>query len=323
MGDGHPLRGAGEGAEHWLRPGERGLGVNHPLHPLHAREALVPGLGSVPSLAPPLQAEAFLGGRLPERRQERAPKQSAEDADREEATCGARNPRRAIQRQPTGGDEAMEVGRMVQGLAPGMQDSEKPALGASVLGITGHGLERLRDGLQEQRRDHTRMLQGEGTQLGGKGKDDMTGGDVEELPLAGSEPCGLGTALACGAVPIPAGMRAALLVTAVVTRGWVAAEDRRAARRDGLEHAALRRGGHRPIPGQRRRPILLDDVSHFQLRAGHGWGSTGAGCGNNASGLGMAPKACGLTGRDRVVVRLLRWPKRSWRRRKSTPASRR
>jgi hypothetical protein len=81
-------------------------------------------------LALPLQAEALLGGRLPQRRQERAPKESAEDAHRQKEALGAWDPRRAIHGQATGWDQAMEVGMMMQGLSPGMQDGEKPDLGA-------------------------------------------------------------------------------------------------------------------------------------------------------------------------------------------------
>ena len=44
----------------------------------------------------------------------------------------------------------MDVGMMVEGLAPGMQDPEKANLGASMLGITGNGLEGLGDGLKQQ-----------------------------------------------------------------------------------------------------------------------------------------------------------------------------
>jgi hypothetical protein len=43
----------------------------------------------------------------------------------------------------------MDVGMMVQGLSPGMQDPEKSDLGASVLRITGDRLERLGDRLKQ------------------------------------------------------------------------------------------------------------------------------------------------------------------------------
>ena len=81
-------------------------------------------------LARPLHAEVLLGRRLPQRRKERAPKHSTEDADREEEVLGARDPGGAIQRQPTCRHQAVDVGMMVQGLAPGIQDPKKADLGA-------------------------------------------------------------------------------------------------------------------------------------------------------------------------------------------------
>jgi hypothetical protein len=96
IGNGHAMRVAGQVAEDSLRPGQRWFGIDDPLRLLQGREELVPGRGRVPSLALPLQAEALLGGRLPQRRQERAPKESAEDAHRQKEALGAGDPRRAI-----------------------------------------------------------------------------------------------------------------------------------------------------------------------------------------------------------------------------------
>ena len=98
IGDGDAMRVAGEVAEHLLRSGQGGLGVDDPLRLLERPEELVPGRGRTPVLALALHAQALLGGRLPERRQERAPKEPAEDTDREEETFGARDPRPTIER---------------------------------------------------------------------------------------------------------------------------------------------------------------------------------------------------------------------------------
>ena len=130
IGDGHAMRIAGQVTEDQLRPGQRRLGVDHPLRLLQARQELAPDRGSLPALALPLHAEVLLSGRLPQRRQEGAPKQPAEDPHRQEEALGTGDPRGAIQRQATCGDQAMDMGMMVQGLAPGMQDPEKPDLGA-------------------------------------------------------------------------------------------------------------------------------------------------------------------------------------------------
>ena len=118
--DGHTMRVAGQVAEHQRRPGQRRLGIDHPLRLLHGREELAPGRESAPSLALPLHAETLLGGRLPQRRQEGATEKTAEHAHREEKAFGTWNPCGAIQSQPACWDEAVDVGMMVQGLAPGM-----------------------------------------------------------------------------------------------------------------------------------------------------------------------------------------------------------
>jgi hypothetical protein len=47
-----------------------------------------------------------------------------------------------------------------------------------MLGITGARLERLRHGLKQQGIDDARILEGEGTELCGKGKDHMAVGDL-------------------------------------------------------------------------------------------------------------------------------------------------
>src|SRR4029453_13209072 len=97
---------------------------------------------------------------LPQRCQERAPKQPAEDTHWQEEALGAGDPRRAIQRETSRGAQAMEGRMRVQRLAPSMQDAEKADLSASVLGITGNRLERLGHGLKQQVIDYAGILQG-------------------------------------------------------------------------------------------------------------------------------------------------------------------
>jgi hypothetical protein len=91
----------------------------------------------------------------------------------------------------------------------------------------------------------------------------MAIGGLSQLSLTRSQPGSLGTPLTLGAVPIPTGIIADRLVTAVVTLVFVAAEDRRTALCDGLEHPALCRRCHRAITGQVGRPILADHLGDF------------------------------------------------------------
>jgi hypothetical protein len=189
----------------------------------------------------------------------------------------------------------MEVGRLVQGLAPGLQDAKKADLGASVLGITGNRLQRLGHGLKEQTIHQTRMLQGEGTELGGKGKDDMTVGHLQELTRASRKPGRLSAPLALGAVPIAAGVVADCLVATAIALGCVAPQAGGAARRDGLEDPPLRRRGYGAIAGQIVRPILADHLGDFKVGAGPGCLSWRGSQGKVSSGLGIAVSAWGVT----------------------------
>src|SRR6266581_437168 len=77
--------------------GQWRLGIDHPLRLLQGREELAPGRGRLPALALPLQAEALLDGRLPQRGQEGASKEATEDAYRQEEMFGTRDPGGAVQ----------------------------------------------------------------------------------------------------------------------------------------------------------------------------------------------------------------------------------
>src|SRR5262245_10210424 len=117
-------------AEDPLWPGQRWLGIDHPLHLLQRREKLVPSRRIEPSLTLPLHTEALLSGGLPQPSEEGAAEESAEDTHRQEEALGTRDPRRAIHGQAPRGDEAMEMRVMVELLAPGMEHAEQANLGA-------------------------------------------------------------------------------------------------------------------------------------------------------------------------------------------------
>src|SRR4029434_5260426 len=125
IGDGHALRIAGQVTPDQLWPGQRGFGVDDPLRLLQAQQELAPDRGGLPALALPLHTEVLLRGRLPQRRQEDTPKHPAEDPHRQEEVLGTGDPRRAIQRQATRGDQAMEMGMMGKRMSHGLAAAEK------------------------------------------------------------------------------------------------------------------------------------------------------------------------------------------------------
>lgn len=315
------MRGAGQGAEHQVRPGQRRLGRDHPRRLLPGRAALGPGRGGGPPLARPRHAEALVGGRLPPRRPAGPPTHPPEDTARTAAACGRRAPGGAIPRQPTSRPQARARRLMVQRLAPGMQHAERAARGASVRGILGDRRHRLRHRLPPPGLHDPRMLPREGAQLGGDGTDHRARGDREACVLPRHQPGGVGPALTRGAVPIAAGGIAALLMPPGGTRRWMAPKDGRPTWGDGLAPPTLRRGRHRARAGEGGVSSVPDDGGHCARRAGQGWLS-GAGAGGKGSrGLGLLDSAWGVTGSERLVVRRRCWPRRSWRRRPSPPAS--
>jgi hypothetical protein len=112
IGDGHTMRVARQVVEYRLGACEWRLGVDHPLGLGQRRKPLAPGLGYCQRLARALHAEGALRGGLAERSEEGAAEKTTEDAYRQEEALGAGDPRRAIYRQPTCRNQAMEMGMM-------------------------------------------------------------------------------------------------------------------------------------------------------------------------------------------------------------------
>jgi hypothetical protein len=85
-----------------------------------------------------MEAEPSVLEGLVEVGQELAPKEAAEDPDGKEEVRGRGYPTRPIGRQAAGGHHAVDVGMVVEVLAPGVEDSEEPDLGPEVAGVGSH-----------------------------------------------------------------------------------------------------------------------------------------------------------------------------------------
>ena len=74
--------------------------------------------------------------------------------------------RQATQREPSGdepaaGDDAVDVGVVLEVLPPGVQDGQEADLGPEVLRVGGDLLQGLGGGPEQQAVDHPRVLQGD------------------------------------------------------------------------------------------------------------------------------------------------------------------
>src|SRR5262249_31648055 len=89
-------------------------------------------------------------------------KQAAEEPgqhpDREEEARPTRNPALAIEREPTAGHDAVKVGMIEQGLAPGMQHGQKADLSPQMFRIRRDRSEGLGRGSKENRVHHGLVL---------------------------------------------------------------------------------------------------------------------------------------------------------------------
>jgi len=63
---------------------------------------------------------------------------AAEHLDGEKESRARANPACAIEGEPTGGDDAVDMRMKLQFLIPGMQHAEEADLGAEMFGVTSH-----------------------------------------------------------------------------------------------------------------------------------------------------------------------------------------
>src|SRR4029453_3564224 len=99
-----------------------------------------------------------------------------------------------------------------------------------------------------------------------------------------------------------------LQVPTLLTLRGVSSQGGGSADRNRPEGAVLLGGPGGAIAFQIGSDILAAHVRHFEGGAVH----RGSSRGNASRGLGVAWRAWGVTGRSRLVVRRLRWPRKSW-----------
>ena len=162
------------------------------------------------------------------------------------------------------------MGMMQQLLSPGMQDGDEADLGAQVFGIGGDGAQGLGAGVEEQIIEQRLILEGDGRDRLGDGKDDVEIlNPVQQLGLAFVEPLRAGERLALGAGAMATAVIGDALMAAAVALLDMAPEGGGATAFNGAHGAQLppaeRRGMRLPIRG----PGVAEHVRHFERRGGH------------------------------------------------------
>jgi len=137
------------------------------------------------------------------------------------------DPSCAVERQSTGGDDAVDVGMKEEFSGPGVQHGRDAELESEVLARQDG--ESLADGIHEKVEDQAGVLLGQWPQLAGQRENHVVMPRRKHAGFAGLDPAGLLEGLAIGAVSVSAGVVDRQLVAAGVADVQVPAEGRRPA----------------------------------------------------------------------------------------------
>jgi hypothetical protein len=107
-----------------------------------------------------------------------------------------------IWREPTRGNDTVNVGMQEQVLSPSVQDADPTDLSSQVFGIGCDFQQGLCAGGEQQIVKQTRVFQGEHIEFVGHGKPDMEIAGSQEFALTGRQPALAGLCLTTWAVPV-------------------------------------------------------------------------------------------------------------------------
>jgi hypothetical protein len=231
--DGHPVGVSAQVVHDLLNVVEWGFTVHHPFLRIEAGQqgfesaAFFQRSNVAGERQPPFLSELF------EVSQELAPKHPGEHFDRDKEVPLAPYPSLAIQGQPSSCDDAMQMGMVHEGLAPGVQDGNEAHLRSQVLGILCHLFEGLRCGPEEDGVNHILVSQGQRPQGFWEGEDHMKVSCGEQICFSSFKPSLFIQALALGAMAVAAGVVRYPQLATVVALIHMTAQDRCTADLDG------------------------------------------------------------------------------------------
>src|SRR5450756_2243063 len=137
--------------------------------------------------------------------QKETAEESAEDLDGQQEFTAACDPSVMVRGQTAGGDDAMQVGMEVKVLPPGVEHVEEPGFHSQTLGAAGNGEQGIGDSAEENVVDDLLVVEGDGGDGRGEREEHVKVCGGQQLCGALLEPLGTCSALALGAMAVPAG----------------------------------------------------------------------------------------------------------------------
>ena len=165
IGDGYAMGVAAQILEHILRATEGWFRVHHPVLSEQRPKPSGEGLGLSQRCEVSPEAELTVPEGLPEGRHELATKDTAEHLDGKKERVVGLDPERVVERQPTGGNHAMDMRVEPELLIPGVQNAEEADHGTEMFGIASDFEKCFRTGAKQKIVEDLLVLQSQWRQL--------------------------------------------------------------------------------------------------------------------------------------------------------------
>ena len=272
VGDGDPMGIAGEIGQYSVRSGKGTFGVDNPVDLAQGLEPISKHLCLSKRLmfTEELQFAGTVG--VAELLEEQAPEQSREHTHGQEKPWPAGDPTLAVKREAPAGDDAVHMGMMGHGRAPGVQHQGCADAGAQVFWIGRNRAQSLGSGLEQEAVDYRLVVPGDVADGCWQGEDQVIVIHGQEVGLTGLEPAPGRSGLALRTMAVTAGVIGDLRLLTGRALQHVTAQRRTAALFDGrhdLELAEAEVSGLRTTP---RRPVGAEDIRDLQVGARHARG---------------------------------------------------
>ena len=200
---------------------------------------------------------------VPQAGDEFAPKDMSEHRDRQKEAWPRVDPLGAIRRQAARWHDAVDVGMVLQPLAPGMEDHQPADVATEALRIARDLAHSLGGGVKEQVVHHALVDERETGERLRHREDDVDIADREQLLLASGHPCVPRRGQTLGAMAIATAVAEGRL-RALVTAIAMSAERGGAALRDGPEHAPMLSGYPGAVPLHETIAMSAHNVGHLE-----------------------------------------------------------
>jgi len=224
IGYGDAVGVAGEVVENGFGSRKRGFRIHYPFGLLTGLQEFCEMLGLGQRLDGAVKLELAVSKGLFQRGEKEAAKEAGQDADRQEESLFAGYPALGVRGQSAAGYDAMDMGVMVKGLAPRVQDGDETQLGAQMPGIRADAQQRPGYGAKEEFIDQAFVLESDGGQWSGQSEDDVIIRHGQHFVLSSLAPERLVQVLAFGAMTIAAGIVRDDFMAAMVTPVHVPAQ---------------------------------------------------------------------------------------------------